>query len=145
MHCQGRYQMILTCNNASFPNVSFKGNINGHVKAREAPRTWDGTSWGGAIRPRQCLWNLACLLNKKTKHNCGLAFLLNKRIALLAVAHPQYLLLVTLADGEVVYAQGPSRSLRQRQLLNTCVSSDSFSKHLLPNHIAHSKRDVIGT
>ena len=67
-----------------------------------------------------------------------------KRIKLLAVAHPQNLLLVTLADGEVVQAQGPSRGLRQRQLLNICAGSDSFSKHLLPNHIAHSKRDVVG-
>ena len=70
---------------------------------------------------------------------------MNKRIELLAVAHPQYLLLVTLADDEVVHAQGPSRGLRQRQLLSTCVSSDSFSEHLLPHHIAHSERNVVST
>ena len=54
-------------------------------------------------------------------------------------------MLVTLADDEVVHAQGPSRGLRQRQLLNTCVSSDGFSKHLLPSHITRSERNVVST
>ena len=63
---------------------------------------------------------------KKPGRNCGLVFLLNERIEFLAVAHPQYLLLVTLADDEVVHAQGPSRGLRQRQFLSACVSNDRF-------------------